>query len=771
MNKKLISLLLAVMLIITLLPMTVLAEDAGTGTVKVMVYGKAISEAVFDTPDIRSLPDALKKNIQDALAGEHLPECELVLIAVDGTEYPLEKSNEAFMDGFDLTYTPMSEDNRFVSKMEDLTDNIKGAVAEQIGKTGITENLKDFYVSYSVTNVPAGEYTLKVSSINKNGYRLWEPESGVVENVVVTAGKVTHAGYSKEYGTDALIESNNLLKGLKNAVQTILNTVSLFPGVDLHFPEITASLTGYWLQREDPGFQFIKTDLADRPLPGADFLMVDRNETVKIVKAMAALGKDTFINAMKLVGTEGFTWEELSILNAGLIRVDEETNQIGLDPAAAKKLVDTYWALVDASASQPFANFLEEDLQVPALLKATSDENGIVHFTEDSNITLVWTIDVLMKMADFSDDMIQNAVVPEGTFENKNLEAIAETFLKVAKAFSKGGTNVLLEGGEQLKTFINDWVYPILQNDDIPAKFSEIMKILDPSAQSEELSWSKFIPDHAILTSKMPASDYILMEEKAPEGYMRNPVFYTIHLTWDTTQEDVSKWCYVTVADLGIIGPYLAENYYTFFRNNSFVSVSDRILNTFLKTEENSEPNVLNWLLTTEESATELTLAYWAKLISANMAGDSENGSEENVANDLAQYVIQHGDNVQSLMQFAYTVANRRRAVISSEVDENWHFYNFNDSIHTSYATRITALLEGTKASIKNDTLVGQATKAVIQAQIDTVVAVDKTITAVTARYTAAVKEATGKAADSVKDSVTSLAKSVVTSLLKRLFK
>ena len=75
------------------------------------------------------------------------------------------------------------------------------------------------------------------------------------------------------------------------------------------------------------------------------------------------------------------------------------------------------------------------------------------------------------------------------------------------------------------------------------------------------------------------------------------------------------------------------------------------------------------------------------------------------------------------------------------------------------------------KASIKNDTLVGQATKAVIQAQIDTVAAVDKTITSITARYTAAVKEAVGKVADSVKSTVTEAAKSVVSSLLKRLFK
>ena len=783
MNKRLISLLLVVMMLFTLLPMAALAEESDVGTVKVVVFGKAISDALYKENDLSKLPEMIKKNIQDALAGEHMPECNIVLVAEDGTEYPLERGNGEFIESLDIEYHSAfsSQEGEIAEKykellstLSDFIDSVKSTVSESFVNADLTDKMKDFYVTYSSDQIPVGDYTLRVKEIKGNGYKLWEPANGSVPNVSVKKDKVTVAGFAKEYSPAGVIEKAPVLKagwnGINNLVNVINKLISLIPFghiEPLEVPTITTSVTGIWLKREDPGFKFIKTDLADKPLPGAEFLMVDRNETIKIVKAMATLGKETFTNAMKLVGTEGFTWEELSILNAGLISRDEETNQIGLDPVAAKKLVDTYWALVEASASEPFASFLDEDLKVPALLKATSDDEGIVHFTEDSNITLVWTIDVLMKMANFSDDMIQTAEVPEGTFENENLEAIAETFLKVAKAFSKDGTNVLQEGGERLKTFINDWVYPILQNEDIPAKFSQIMKILDPNSASEALSWSKFIPNHAILTSKMPASDYILMEEKAPEGYMRNPIFYTIHLTWDTEQEDVSKWCYVTVADIGIIGPYLAENYYTFFRNNSFVSVSDKILNRVM----GKDVNVLEWVLANEEGATAATLDYWAKLISANMAGDSENGSEEAVANELAQYVIKHGDNVQSLMHFAYTVANRRRAVISSEVNEEWHFYNFNDSIHTSYATRITALLEGAKASIKNDTLVGQATKAVIQAQIDTVAAVDKTITSVTARYTAAVKEAVGKVADSVKSSVTEAAKSVVSSLLKRLFK
>lgn len=782
MNKRLISLLLVVMLVFTLLPMTVLADDNDVGTVKVMVFGKAISNALYGENDLKTLPDMIKKNIQEAIAGEHLPACDIVLIADDGKEYPLEKGNGEFIESFDFKYNSAFEDSdsdlaalfkRMFGKLDNAKESMKTMLSDKLAESGLTKMMQDYYVTYKSDQIPEGKYKLKVKEIKGNGYKLWEPASGLVEEIEVEAGKTISAGYSKSYNSSDLAAEDRTTSKLLEEAQNIVNEINKphiwngFKGSSIKVPSITVSLNGVWLQREEPGFKFIKTDLADKPLPGAEFLMVDRNETVKIVKAMVALGKDTFTNAMKLVGTEGFTWEELNILDAFIKENADGTKTLGLNPEEAQDLVDTYWALVEASAKMPIKDFLNEELRVPAVLKATSDNDGIVNFTEDSNITLVWSIDALMKIAGVSNDWIQNLNKDNLDFDNDELKAVMEVIIPIVQAASAANIKITEDTGELAKGFINDWIYPVLQNDDIPRKLSATLKALGGEEDENELTWKDFIPNHAILTPKMPASDYILMEEKAPEGYMRNPIFYTIHLTWDTEQEDVSKWCYVTVADIGIIGPYLAENYYTFFRNNSFVSVSDKILNRVM----GKDVNVLEWVLANEEGATAATLDYWAKLISANMAGDSENGSEEAVANELAQYVIKHGDNVQSLMHFAYTVANRRRAVISSEVNEEWHFYNFNDSIHTSYATRITALLEGAKASIKNDTLVGQATKAVIQAQIDTVAAVDKTITSITARYTAAVKEAVGKVADSVKSSATEAAKSVVSSLLKRLFK
>lgn len=745
MNKRLISLLLVVMMISMLLPMTVLAapKESESGNVHINVYGRMISDYLYSDADkdIAETMGLIKTQIQASLAGETIPECTITLENSDGAIYHFNKQENP---------DKISDSIEFIGDISFL--NNLSFLSEIFNGVDTLPTINKFYQTYVSTEyIPDGKYTLHVDNIDQNGYSLKAPATGSLEDVEVQLNKhklsflnpkETHVGAMKVFSREIKI------------------------GFDKHI--IGMALPGIYLNRVDPGFSFIKTDLADTPLTGADFLMIDRNETAKIVKAMVSLGKDTFINAMKLIGTEGYTWEELNVLNAFLNdgSGEEGEQSFGLDPLDMSKLVTTYWSLIEASASMPIKNFLNEDLRIPALLKASSDDGGIVSFTENSNITLTWTIDALFAIAGVTVNSLED--VKKIDFENEQLDAILDEIITLAQKAGKTGLSIFEEAGGFTKDFINDWVYPVLQNDEIP---SQIAKMIDKdSAPEDELTWKDFIPDHAILTPKMPASDYILMEEKAPEGYMRNPFFYTIHLTWNTEKEDVREWCYVTVADLGIIGPYLAENYYTFFRNNSFVSVADKILNNVIGKEN---ANVLNWALTTDESVTAATLDYWAKMISANAAGDSENSSEEAVANELTQYVIKHGNNAQSLMQFAYQVANRGRAVISSEVNEEWHFYNFNDSIHTSYATKITALLNGAKESLKeeNDTLVSSAVKKAIDTQISIIGKVDSAITRATASFTAAVKDATAKVAESVKENVKATAKSVVSSLLKRLFK
>ena len=359
--KKWVSIVLVVMMMCMLLPMSVLAAPNESGNVHVNVYGKLISEYLYsdNDKDLTAIMNLIKTQVKDSMAGEKIPECTIVLEGEDGTIYHFKKQKNP----------------------DTITDSIE-FVGDVINK---------YYQTYVSTEyIPDGPYTLKINNIDRDGYSLKAPASGELEVEVKLNNNALSFLNSKETHIGAMKEFKKEISGLFGT-----HTIGM-------------ALPGVYLNRVDSGISFIKTDLADAPLEGADFLMVDRNETIKIVKAMIALGKDTFTNAMKLVGTEGFTWEELSILNAGLISRDEETNQIGLDPIAVQNLVGTYWALVEASAKMPIKDFLKEELRVPAVLKATSGEDGIVKFTEDSNITLVWSINALMNIANISNDWIQN---------------------------------------------------------------------------------------------------------------------------------------------------------------------------------------------------------------------------------------------------------------------------------------------------------------------------------------------------------------------------
>ena len=112
----------------------------------------------------------------------------------------------------------------------------------------------------------------------------------------------------------------------------------------------------------------------------------------------------------------------------------------------------------------------------------------------------------------------------------------------------------------------------------------------------------------------------------------------------------------------------------------------------------------------------------------------------------------------------------RRKDVITGSLDkEYWYFYNIKENLHTNGFDAIKAILNGTKDSLKedNDTFVSATVKKAIDAQISIIEKADTAITKMTSAYTSAVKSAV----NSVNTKLTEAAKSVVSSLLKRLFK
>ena len=149
------------------------------------------------------------------------------------------------------------------------------------------------------------------------------------------------------------------------------------------------------------------------------------------------------------------------------------------------------------------------------------------------------------------------------------------------------------------------------------------------------------------------------------------------------------------------------------------------------------------------------------------MGGSAVYDSQEALVTDLSKYLLSHGVNAQNLWIFANQVKDRAEAVVTSEITEDWYFYNIKENLHTNFADAAKAILNGKKAALTEENLVSSAVTSIIDAKISAIDKVDTAITNATAKYVAAVKEATSSATKSI----VSKAASTVKSLLSRLFK
>ena len=765
MRKRVMSLLLALVMVCSLLPMASFAADADTAPVgdedvAVLVYGKLISDLVNKDIDLETLVNIVKNAAQDALAGAKIPDVDMVLVSDAGYEYPLVKGG---VEGASFSTSFSFEADGMLSLGADVFKFVQDAFGKALDGLITASGMKDgidrfnqLFKVYGASNVPAGHYVLKVRHINADGYTLIQPASGSVE-VNVVAGRTNYVGYTKNLYTldfkaklyefadqfpsvtvpilgelSARRALNDIFNGADGALATFKKYFGtlmdgLLPGWDLmlSLPVIRVGMPGVFLTTVDPGFSFTSADFGGNPLPGTSFVMVNREETEKIVKASIALGQSTFQNAMAKIGTEGFTWDELNILKADIVSMDTEAKQISFNPEQAFKLVATYWALFEASVSEPLSTFMstETDLRLPAILKATADENGIVTFTEDSNITLTWSIEVLMKMAGLANDVLQDLEVPAGLFENETLDALVQLMVKVAKIASEEGNALIDASGNIVTEVVNDWLYPLLMNDDIAGAFKSTLAIFGIEDEGDSVLLA-LLPTHAILTAKMPAGHYILMESAVPEGYVRSPMFYTVVVTWNTESEDLRDWCYVNVANLGIIAPYFAEELYNTVRGTSLLAQADKFLNQFTGGQTGT---LLQNIFTGKVVATgddfdltALTIAYQAKLIYNNMGGSQVYESEDALIEALNSYLYSHGRTAQNLMMFGYEVSQKAKAVFTSEITpESFTFYTSSTSLRTNVALKAQAI--GRKIAQSIDTSNGSKTLTAAQDTISKV--------------------------------------------------
>ena len=706
MRKRIISIVLAVAMILCLIPIGVLAADGdstvnpatgreqgpeGDVPVAVMVYGDNITK-LSTTPGLgfSDFVAAVKEEIKNVAGNNNVPEVEMYLVNKDGQEYKLTQEN-ASETAFIASFKYRSEgDGGITGWFVDLVQSAYELLFNDF------DQVESLYRIYGAKNVPEGEYTLEIRSIADDGFKLIKPETRELKvTVEKSATKTCYVGFESMVGMLDL-------------------TIPIF---DATFYKAIMTMPGVFLQSSDPGIEFTSANLGDQPVPGSEFVMVNRDETEKLIKAFYGLGKETFESAMSLIGTEGYTWKELSILYNEVLKWDSENAQISIDGKNAYKLLGTYWSLMQASAKEPLLNFLKDDteLRVPAILAATADENGVVHFGPDNNVTLIWSLEILQKMGGVAFSKIEEYGLIDELFPDPMTGAIIKFVIKLGKSYL-GSDNMLWDAdGNLKKDFINGTMYLLLQNDNIMEFAQDKLNwIVGDNLTEEEKEFLKLLPDHALLTKKMPAGKYILLETSVPDGYFRSPFFYTVDLEWHPEAKYARDWYYASVADLGLIAPYFAEDFYDWLRNYDFKVEADKVLNYIT---DDKTGDLIAKTLTGENDITKYTITYFSNILYNYMGGSLLYNSELDLAKDMTKHLYAYGKSAQNLLQFGDQVATRSKSVVAGQLTKDWIFYNYSTSLRTNSALKTQKILNGVAKAIDTteDHPVTSAVKSTIQ--------------------------------------------------------
>lgn len=707
MRKRIISIVLAVAMILCLIPIGVLAADdttsnvnpatgreqgpAGDVPVAVMVYGDNITK-LSTTPGLgfSDFIDAVKEEIKNVAGNNNVPEVEMYLVNKDNQEYKLTQE-DASETAFIASFKYRSEgDGGITGWFVDLVQSAYEWLFDDF------DQVESLYRIYGAKNVPEGEYTLEIRSIADDGFKLIKPETRELKvTVEKSATKTCYVGFESMVGMLDLT----------------------IPIIDTTIYKAIMTMPGVFLQSSEPGIEFTSANLGDQPVPGSEFVMVNRDETEKLIKAFYGLGKETFESAMSLIGTEGYTWKELSILYNEVLKWDSENAQISIDGKNAYKLLGTYWSLMQASAKEPLLNFLKDDteLRVPAILAATADENGVVHFGPDNNVTLIWSLEILQKMGGVAFSKIEEYGLIDELFPDPMTGAIIKFVIKLGKNYL-GSDNMLWDAdGNLKKDFINGTMYLLLQNDNIMEFAQDKLNwIVGDNLTEEEKEFLKLLPDHALLTKKMPAGKYILLETSVPEGYFRSPFFYTVDLEWHPEAKYARDWYYASVADLGLIAPYFAEDFYDWLRNYDFKVEADKVLNYIT---DDKTGDLIAKTLTGENDITKYTITYFSNILYNYMGGSLLYNSELDLAKDMTKHLYAYGKSAQNLLQFGDQVATRSKSVVAGQLTKDWIFYNYSTSLRTNSALKTQKILNGVAKAIDTteDHPVTSAVKSTIQ--------------------------------------------------------
>lgn len=849
-SLRILSLIVAIVMVVAMLPLSALAEELGPKRqVGVVVYGSEITEILTD---IESSADHLKQgdlNIQGNLeslqelvtdlgtkvadgSGISVPDVDVELVSESGKEYKLKEdtSIEIFTETTDVYLPFQAEVEKQIKSITDqldvLQEELQGSTLGDVmnGISTAKQKLEDllkqlesfvgnivaamakftglngtFYRTYVTPDqVPVGDYTVKVKgftdtdsdgrAMTREGYVLYNdglgaegsgyntersfdvkvvekddkmferdiqfvgPENGIAGKLDIPAPFATiYDGV-----VSAMNFLNNTLGDLTNKVSGVAADALSWIGLgqtsiakllrwlsEWNSPNLSKTsdldlsykflFPGLWCAESDAGFSFTDVDVAETGISGSEYLLVNRDEVVNVLKFMTDLGKDTFKAALKATfgGTvtyaDGTVKTYDSIAKMYLELVKSKNGQLSLDYDTAFAILKTYVGVISDMklfdrVVEPTDNLLTPyklKNPIPGFLLATSDEKGVVTFNRNNNITLTWMLKIIPSIL----DKVGNTSLVK---DNKVLNLLIQLSDYAAKFVDKYGTKI-----------INTLVYPFAQRLGLVGK-------------------------------KMASGKYLMFQTKAGDGYWINPLAYTMVLTWEN-----ETWLYVTVADLGIVMPYFAADFYDFVRNTTFAGTIDN----FLSKITGKEVNVISDILTDKIDMTkELNQTVMGALTAfvgtvgfKSLGMDSIFNSKSDFTSGLNKYLYENGRTAQNLMIYLNRQAMKAKSVYAGYVDTNWYFYNLNKSPTITATKLIDKSTKDIAAAFVNPTKSGIVTKTgnTVSKVINTIGSrIEKTAQAIRTK----IKSTIGATLSSVVKKTLQHVKSTITSFFKNMF-